>query len=76
MRRSVSESAVEQRTDQINNPGDDGDPMQLAQCTSDYIAGEVRVRQNVKRRRRKDEGKENQAADPADERQQHEKTKE
>jgi hypothetical protein len=50
--------------------------MQLAQRASDDIAGEMRVRQNRERRRREYESKEDQPADPADEGNQHEKTKE
>jgi len=76
MRRSIGESAIEQGTDKEDNSGNDRDPMKLAQRTSHDVPSEMRVRQNLKRRRREDEGKEDQPADPGHKRQQHKKTKE
>src|SRR5579863_1525507 len=71
MRGSIGEATVEERADEVNDPGKDGDPMQLAQRTSNDVAREMRVRQNLKRGWREYEGKEDQTADPADESQQH-----
>ena len=74
MRSAIGEPAVEQGTRQKDKPGYDGDPVQLAESASDDIAGEMRVGQNLKRRRRENEGKEDQPTNPGDKRQQHEET--
>ena len=76
MRSPIGESTVEQGTHQEDNSGNDGDPIKLAQRSSHDVPSQMRIRQNLKRRRREDEGKEDQPADPGRKRQQHKKTKE
>jgi len=76
VRGSVSKATVEQGADKKDNAGNDGNPVQLAERSSDDIACEMRARQNLKRGRSKHESKEDQPADPTDERQKHEKTQE
>ena len=73
---SVGQAAVEHRTDQEDDSGDNGNPVQLAQSPSDNVACEVRCGQNREGSRCEHEGKENQTADPDDQRQEHEKTQE
>ena len=79
MRSAVSESAVEQRADEKDDSGDDSNPVQFSQRASDDITGEMRVGQHigdVERRWRQHECEEDEPADPADERKQHEKAEE
>jgi hypothetical protein len=76
VRSPVGETAVEQGTGEKDNPGDDGDPMQLAERASDEVAGEMGIGQNLKRRGREDEREEDQATDPGGKGEQHEETKE
>src|SRR4029077_7046036 len=44
----LREIAVEQRRDQEDDPGEDGDPMQLAERASDDVAGGMGAGQNLK----------------------------
>ena len=76
VRRPVGDAAVEQGTSQKDDPGDDGDPVQLAERASNDVSGEMRVGQNLKRRGREHECEEDQTADPDDEREQHQEAKE
>jgi len=58
VRGSLGDVTVEQGRDEKDDSGDDGDPVQLAERSSDDIAGEVCVWQNLKSCRREDEGEE------------------
>ena len=48
MRRSIGKTAVEQGTDQEDDSGDQTDPVQLSQRTSDNIAGKMTRRAEQK----------------------------
>src|SRR5580704_8299228 len=74
LRRAVNHTTVEQRTAEKNNSGNHANPVQLAQSAPNYIAGQMSGRQNGKRRRREHKCKEDEPADPADQRQEHKKT--
>src|SRR6266496_3010720 len=75
MRSSVRQAAVEQGTDQVDDAGDDGDPMQLVERAPHQIAREVRAGQNLKRRGREHKREEDETADPDNEREHHNKAK-
>src|ERR1700716_1722155 len=72
MRSTVYEAVVKQRTSEKYQPGDNGNPMKFAQSPADKVSSEMGVGQNLKRSWCQDERKENQSADPDDERKQHE----
>src|SRR4030088_1959231 len=76
MRSTVYEAVVKQRTSEKYQPGDNGNPMKFAQSPADQVSSEMGVGQNLKRSWCQDERKENQSADPDDERKQHEVTEE
>ncbi len=57
--------------EQENQSGDEPHPVQFAQANADYIAGKFCRWQNSKHRRRQHEREKDNAADPCDQRQQH-----
>jgi len=71
---SVFELVVRQRADQKNESGNESHPVQLCQRYAHYIASHARGRQNQEERTRFNERKEDDPADPDDQRQQHEES--
>src|ERR1700691_635587 len=75
MRRAIGKAAVKQGTSKKDDSGDQSNPVQLTQSAPHHIARQMGRGQNRERRGRKHESKKDQPADPADQRQQHEETK-
>src|SRR5216684_891776 len=71
-RRSVEKPAVQHGAREKNDARDDGDPVQLAERPSNDVAGQMRVRQNMKGCRREYEGEKDDPTDPDDQREHHE----
>ncbi len=76
MRRAVGKPTVEQRTDKVDDSGNDGDPVQLTEGSTDHVAGKMSRGQNGKSRGREYKSKKDQPADPEDQREQHEQAEE
>ena len=66
MRRALTEAAIENRTHQENDAGEDAHPVQCAQGTPNHCSREMPRGQYGKGRRRQNEGEEDQAAQPDD----------
>jgi len=78
IRGAFRDPAVEQRTGQKDDSGNDPDPVQFAQSAPNNIPGKMRVGQNAWSEYGwcQNECEEHQTADPGDEREQHEKAEE
>ena len=67
---------IKQRTDQEDKSGEQSDPVKLVQRSPYDVAGEFGGGQDGEERRRFNKGKEDDPADPDDQREKHEKSKE
>src|SRR6266446_4710797 len=68
----VKKPAVQHGAREKNDARDNGNPVQLAERPSHDVAGQMRVRQNMKGCRCEYEGEKDEPADPDDQREQHE----
>jgi hypothetical protein len=64
------------KSDQVHNPGNDRDPVQLAKRTADNVSSKMRCGQDRERRGSNHECEKDQPTHPDNQREQHEEAKE